>query len=494
MEKGAEMKRFFFICMVFLSVLQAELNLDQEWKFTTKQSIKTPPLIEGRSAYLSSYDGSLYKIDLNSGKEAWHFQTECFVSSRAIVDDGRVFIGSGDGYFYALDSENGHLLWKFKTLDMITRTGIIFQGMVVFGGADGYIYALNKNNGKLIWKKKLNFSICADLLYVNNLLYVSTIDKKIYAINIKNQKIIWTYLVKERVTIKPIYEDSILFISDEGVNITAIDINTGSRVWSFESSSETSMMKIKNKYLYLSSLDNTVRIINKSTGKLRKSYFADDDISTLAVEEEFFVLGTDSGYLVFLDNDYNLIYDKKINTRVSSLQFFNNRLYITDIEGSLYTFSYSFYRPQLLTPPSLPPPPLIVLKEKKIVNEGIDKEIFELFLKKIKIDYKQINSTKYKILGDGFTGYLSLRMCKNKKCHLIQMFSLMNRSSTSHKNRLIITNNFNKHSDFVRAIVDSDDSYRLISELDLNLETTFEDLKLFIKNHREQHYSLAKKI
>ena len=346
------MKRVFLILVILLSALQAEVNL-KEWKFTTNLRIKATPLIVKDSVYLSSYDSSLYKIDLNSGKEVWHFQTKNFLNSTAILDSSKLFIGSADGYFYAINSKDGSLIWKFKTSDMITRRGIVVQDMAIFGGADGYIYALNKDSGELIWKKSLNSRICADLVYSNSMLYVSTIDKKIHAINIRNQKTLWSFSTKERVTIKPIYEDAKLFIADEGVDFIAIDTNDGSKLWGLKIPSKIITMKMKNKYFYITSSDYRFSIVNKLTGKLKKSYVENDNISSLSLGDRFIIFGIDSGYLVFFDYNYNFVYDRNLGTKITSLKYFDKNLYVTDEDGTLYKFSTSsIHIPQILTPPT----------------------------------------------------------------------------------------------------------------------------------------------
>ena len=98
------MKKILFltIILIFQTSLFGKLNLIKQWQFNTKDSIKASPLIKENYAYISSYDGNLYKLNIENKKEVWHFQTQHLISSSAILDKDRLFIGSGDNYFMRL--------------------------------------------------------------------------------------------------------------------------------------------------------------------------------------------------------------------------------------------------------------------------------------------------------------------------------------------------------------------------------------------------------
>lgn len=483
------MKILLWIILLFQTSLFGELNLEKQWQYNTDASIKAKPLIYKNHAYLSSYDGNLYKLDIKNGKKVWNFQTKHLISSSALVENNKVFIGSGDNYFYAVDAKSGAKIWEYKTDDMITRSCVIYKNMVIFGGADGHIYALDKKDGKLIWKKDLGSSISADLLYANRILYVATIDKKVHAINIKNRKTLWTYTMPERATTKPIYDDAILYVADEDSEVVAIDTNDGSKIWAFQTLAGVKVaMQIRKNNLYVASSDYTLYMLDKSTGKITTSYLASDDISAMIISKKFIILGTSTGYLLFLDTNGSFIEAKKVDTEITSLLVGEDRLYVTDTQGNLYQFSNTEEKPvQILTPP---PPPKIENPVNKTTS-GISTKDFEKLLKDSKVKYKKISNWQYRLKTQGM---LSLKVCKKGRCNIAQLSSAMGSEGKSRVEKLKIINSFNKEGTFTRATLDKDNFYHLHSELDLSTDISVDDIKIFIIIHANKHGKLSYKI
>jgi hypothetical protein len=59
----------------------------------------------GSELYVTNQSGSLYVVDLASGKESWHFQTRSSVQSSPAVANGVVYFGSNDGGVYAIRAD-----------------------------------------------------------------------------------------------------------------------------------------------------------------------------------------------------------------------------------------------------------------------------------------------------------------------------------------------------------------------------------------------------
>ena len=127
------------------------------WKFKTGGPVHSSPVISGGVAYVGSWDGYLYAVDIQSGQEKWKFKTgtdlakalpDAWTLSSPAISDGMVYFGSWDGYLYALDSTTGQEKWKFKTAQYSVSSPAISDGVVYFGSFDDYLHAVDSATGK----------------------------------------------------------------------------------------------------------------------------------------------------------------------------------------------------------------------------------------------------------------------------------------------------------------------------------------------------------
>jgi outer membrane protein assembly factor BamB len=62
------------------------------------------------------------------------------VDSSPAIADGRVWIGSFDGRLYSLDLDTGKQLWEFRTGGRISASPAVAAGRVIVGSQDGLLY------------------------------------------------------------------------------------------------------------------------------------------------------------------------------------------------------------------------------------------------------------------------------------------------------------------------------------------------------------------
>lgn len=117
-----------------------------ELQFTvnTFTNVWTSPAIAGGLAYFGNLNGSLYAVDIKTGKIAWEFQTES--SKKDILqvlnpDRTRKNESTVNGFG---DFQDMVVYWyKNYSLGAIVSSPAVDQGEVYFGSTDGNLYALN---------------------------------------------------------------------------------------------------------------------------------------------------------------------------------------------------------------------------------------------------------------------------------------------------------------------------------------------------------------
>lgn len=154
---------------------------EDKWKFTTRMTIQTSPVIYGNRVFFGCNDQYLYSLDLATGRKDWRFFTGGKIWDSPGAAYNMVFFGSRDDYFYALDARSGQQIWKKKYPSPFARYShpVIADSLVIYSGRDSSFYAVDAFTGKDLWKYKLDkpilyspalykgriYMVCGDSLY-----------------------------------------------------------------------------------------------------------------------------------------------------------------------------------------------------------------------------------------------------------------------------------------------------------------------------------------
>ena len=96
--------------------------LTQIWTVDVQGPVSATPIIAEGVAYVGSYDGNLYAIEIASGSVLWTYQTGAEVmepnlqiplgiTGSAHVSDGVVFVGDATATVHAIDAATGEAIW-----------------------------------------------------------------------------------------------------------------------------------------------------------------------------------------------------------------------------------------------------------------------------------------------------------------------------------------------------------------------------------------------
>ena len=128
-------------------------QLTKLWAFKTGGPIAAQAAIVNGIAYIGSWDGNEYAINVQTGAEIWATnlgtsnQPACYpptpgITSSATVSNGVVYVGGGNANWYALDANTGAILWSVYTGDNSAASGhynwsspLIYNGYAYIGVA-----------------------------------------------------------------------------------------------------------------------------------------------------------------------------------------------------------------------------------------------------------------------------------------------------------------------------------------------------------------------
>lgn len=154
------------------------LGFDPSWEVHTDGAIKGPVAVYDGAAFVGSWDGHLYRVDLETGAVDWRHETGGKVMSGPAVDPGRdvVYVGSHDRHVHAV-GVGGDPKWRFRTGGWITGCPSVVGDRVLVGSYDGHLYALDPERGETFgrraWALELDGWVTASPRPVGATVYVA---------------------------------------------------------------------------------------------------------------------------------------------------------------------------------------------------------------------------------------------------------------------------------------------------------------------------------
>jgi len=88
--------------------------------------------------YVGSDDGSIYKLDIESGMLLWQTATGGKARTSPALADGRIFAVSWDGFCYCLGKDDGKVLWKTPVAEYSVCSPAVDAGRVLLGDEEGF--------------------------------------------------------------------------------------------------------------------------------------------------------------------------------------------------------------------------------------------------------------------------------------------------------------------------------------------------------------------
>jgi outer membrane protein assembly factor BamB len=278
-------KRVFFGSTNYL-FYAIDSSCSEVWRFSTGDRIKSDPLVSDGAVFVSSYDGHLYKLDAESGRELWRFPPTPpvklnlpappepavqgrrrgkrraqprpqpqppppppppivaggFSYSSPVLAAGIVYIGNLDHHVYAIDATRGELRGRFKTDGPVTSTPWVENGTLFFGSNDGNVYAVvtdKLDSGRVLthddalWTFRTQDWVNSSPHVADGVLYVGSNDRHVYAIDAPSGRLRWKSETEGPAIATPaVYENLVVAAGASGDGgIYAFQRANGSRFW-----------------------------------------------------------------------------------------------------------------------------------------------------------------------------------------------------------------------------------------------------------------------
>lgn len=266
--------------------------LKPAWKYQTEGPIRTSAAIVDGVAYVGSYDGWLYAIDVARGQRLWRFPAESPITGAPAVVDNRVYFGteSGDVFCVARPPKGGapagRLVWKYRASASVTSSPLVTdKGLVIFGACDSYIYGLDAVGGRQVWKVATGGPVIASASKIARRIpgavddsgkptartatvLIGSSDGKLYAIEEVAGRPIWTFTSDAPITATPVIFGDRIYLANRAGSLYALEAATGLHLWSAKVTGSIGYSPaVDEQSVYVGTLEGKVVALEAATGK-----------------------------------------------------------------------------------------------------------------------------------------------------------------------------------------------------------------------------------
>ena len=155
-----------------------DLNWESEILDERHRKLWTSGVTQGDALYVSTLDGGIYALSLESGQllPDRSFKSETGFASPPVIDGDTIFLGSFDRHLYAVEIGGNASIWKFPPEEpggnWFWASPIVSEGIVYAGCLDGKLYAIEAKTGEKVWEFDAESPIVSSPVLMDNLLMV----------------------------------------------------------------------------------------------------------------------------------------------------------------------------------------------------------------------------------------------------------------------------------------------------------------------------------
>ena len=143
--------------------------------------IDSTPVVSNGTVFVSTYQGDMVALQLESGREMWRRSISSYAGFSA--DANNVYVTDEDSTIWAFDRYSGNSVWKQDKLHARQVTGTsVLDKYIVVGDLEGYLHWLDKDSGNFVARiRPCKDRIIAKPLVVGKFLYAYCSDGKLTA-------------------------------------------------------------------------------------------------------------------------------------------------------------------------------------------------------------------------------------------------------------------------------------------------------------------------
>lgn len=270
-------------------------DLPLTWGLEGWDYLLPSPARAGRRVLVGSGDGSLYALELESGREVWRFRTGGRIRGTPAVHDGIAWVGSGDGIIYAVSVEDGREIRRHVTAGtemdatdfgfdrtQIQASAAVAGGTVYLGSRDASLYALDPTDATVRWTAEEGSAwVVASVAVRDGRVFVGRSSSgTLAALDAATGEVGWTVATGGPVFSSPVVVGETVYVASGGGDVLALAVEDGAERWRYPlGAGSYSTPAVRDGRIYVGSDDGHLYALRAAEGPApRMAVYWDDDM------------------------------------------------------------------------------------------------------------------------------------------------------------------------------------------------------------------------
>ncbi len=256
------------------------------WMIPNAGGLTTEPVGVEKWVFFSFRNGSVAKVNAESGTIAWTTTLDTYVNRPMIQAQNKWIVSTATGNLYALDIQSGKVEWLLNVGSPhdITLRGlaapICFEDHLYIGSAEGEIVAIRAETGSLLWKKnpfvtpqtgqRQFVDILGEMLLLKGkeLLFTRN-DGFVGTLHVDTQTVHpWISIEKGVHATTSQFRDNRYYVGSLEGKISAFDVDTQKLVWETELGYVPASLTVGEQYAYVIGTDGKVTSLHLQGGAI----------------------------------------------------------------------------------------------------------------------------------------------------------------------------------------------------------------------------------
>lgn len=206
------------------------------WARRQRSYIASTPAIAGPRVYVTSMDGMFTAYRVSDGKKTFQFSTGGSpVESSPLVVDDLAYFGTWKGTLYAVNLRTGKPRWTFQAAADIKASAVLAGKNIVVGDYAGNVYALNPRTGAQAWRASVGKRFYGGAGFSDGTVVIGDVGGAVIALDAATGRERWRHSTGGAYVYgSPAIADGTVFIGDFNGRFMALRLATGTQKWSFD--------------------------------------------------------------------------------------------------------------------------------------------------------------------------------------------------------------------------------------------------------------------
>lgn len=254
-----------------------------QWWLRTGFPLTAPPAVFGNWVVVCGQDGSVRKVDYQTGKVAWNVTLPTFVVRSLVKEDALLLASGANQTLFALDFQTGATTWLHDPAQMenlMVRehpAPAVFQNRVFYGLSSGDLHVLDLTTGKPIWQQNpkittgVRFHDYTGQMVANRgSLLISRYDGTVASITLPSDRseVRFNWEKSLGAVATSAFRDGVYYVGTSAGEIFAYDADSGKELWKYALGKSISTIAPGEKSVFVTSFEGHILTFENQRGEL----------------------------------------------------------------------------------------------------------------------------------------------------------------------------------------------------------------------------------